>query len=115
MPTTVSRRQFVLASSTTAVGGKRLKGTILLFADREGSLDKMANLVRRLDIVAARVHAFPNRSPQHQGSSHDPWRNGGQTVRLYLDLRWPLGLPQIYRQEARTALPAQRWCESAHG
>ena len=46
------------------VGSGRLKGTILLFADRPGSLEKMPALAKRKDIVAVRVHAYaPDRLP----------------------------------------------------
>lgn len=46
------------------VGNGRLKGTILLFADRPGSLEKMPTLAKRPDVVAARVHAYaPDRLP----------------------------------------------------
>lgn len=46
------------------VGGNRLKGTILLFADRPGSLEKMPDLAKSGNIVAARVHAYaPDRLP----------------------------------------------------
>lgn len=42
------------------VGGERLKGTCLFFADRPGSLDGMRPLVERHPgkIIAARVHAY---------------------------------------------------------
>ena len=48
------------------VGGGKLKGTCLFFADRPGSLDRMAELVKRHEgqIVAARIHAYaPDRLP----------------------------------------------------
>lgn len=46
------------------VGHKRLKGTVLLFSDREGSLDKLPDLAERLDLIAVRVHAYaPDRLP----------------------------------------------------
>src|SRR5262245_37569918 len=46
------------------VGQKKLKGTLLLFADRPGSLDKLPELCQRLDVVALRVHAYaPERLP----------------------------------------------------
>jgi predicted TIM-barrel fold metal-dependent hydrolase len=48
------------------VGGARLKGTCLFFADRPGSVAKMAPLVERNPgrIVAARLHAYaPDRLP----------------------------------------------------
>ena len=48
------------------VGRGKLKGTCLFFADRPGSLDRMAALVKRHEgrIVAARIHAYaPDRLP----------------------------------------------------
>ena len=46
------------------VGGNRLKGTCLFFADRPGSVEKMPGLVKRVPIIAARVHAYaPGRLP----------------------------------------------------
>jgi len=48
------------------VGGKRLKGTCLFFADRPGSVEKMAGLVGKYPdrIIAARLHAYaPDRLP----------------------------------------------------
>ena len=45
-------------------GKGRLKGTCLLFADRPGSVAKMPELAKKLDLVAARVHAYrPGRLP----------------------------------------------------
>jgi len=46
------------------VGKDRLKGTCLVFADRPGSMEKLPDLVKRLPIVAARIHAYaPDRLP----------------------------------------------------
>ncbi|WP_152054376.1 amidohydrolase family protein [Tautonia marina] len=48
------------------VGGEKLKGTCLFFADEPGSLDRMTELVERRkgQIVAARIHAYaPDRLP----------------------------------------------------
>ncbi|QDV35547.1 amidohydrolase family protein [Tautonia plasticadhaerens] len=48
------------------VGGEKLKGTCLFFADEPGSIDRMTALVRRREgqIVAARIHAYaPDRLP----------------------------------------------------
>src|SRR5262245_23795035 len=39
------------------VGKDKLKGTLLLFADREGSLAKMPGLCSKLSVVSVRVHA----------------------------------------------------------
>jgi predicted TIM-barrel fold metal-dependent hydrolase len=47
-----------------AVGKGKLKGVGLFFADRPGSLDKIAPLAERIPLVALRVHAYaPDRLP----------------------------------------------------
>lgn len=46
------------------VGQGRLKGTLLLFADRAGSLERLPELAGRLDVISVRVHAYaPDRLP----------------------------------------------------
>src|SRR5687768_17415010 len=46
------------------VGKRRLKGTLLVFADREGSVEKLPDLAKRLDVVSVRIHAYaPDRLP----------------------------------------------------
>src|SRR5262249_49326336 len=46
------------------VGKKRLKGTCLVFADQEGSVDQLPELVKKMSIVAVRIHAYaPDRLP----------------------------------------------------
>ncbi|MDB5340742.1 MAG: hypothetical protein JWN70_6361 [Planctomycetaceae bacterium] len=40
------------------VGKGKLKGTALVFADRDGSLKQLPDLCRRVPIVAVRVHAY---------------------------------------------------------
>ena len=46
------------------LGEGKLKGTILLFPDRPGSLEKMTSLARNRNVVATRVHAYaPDRLP----------------------------------------------------
>jgi predicted TIM-barrel fold metal-dependent hydrolase len=46
------------------VGKGRLKGTALVFADRAGSVKQLPDLVKRLAVVAVRVHAYaPDRQP----------------------------------------------------
>jgi len=40
-----------------AVGKGKLKGTILVFADRQGSLEKLPDLCKKLPVVATRIHA----------------------------------------------------------
>lgn len=47
-----------------AAGKGRLKGTLLVFADRPGSMEQLPELAKRLPIVAARIHAYqPDRLP----------------------------------------------------
>lgn len=41
-----------------AVGKGRLKGTLLVFADQPGSMEKLPDLAKRLPVVTARVHAY---------------------------------------------------------
>ena len=41
-----------------AVGKGRLKGTLLVFADRPGSTEQLSALAKRLSVVAARIHAY---------------------------------------------------------
>ena len=45
-------------------GKGRLKGTILVFCDRPGSMDQLPRLAKRGDIIATRIHAYlPDRLP----------------------------------------------------
>ena len=47
-----------------AVGQGRLKGTLLVFADRPGSVEQLPDLAKRLPVVTARIHAYlPDRLP----------------------------------------------------
>ncbi len=90
-----------------SVGGKRLKGTILLFADREGSLDKMPDLVRRLDVVAARVHAYaPDRLPPFgRPELKRLWRlatDHGLMVQLHFEPRYAPGFEPLIREFNKT-------------
>jgi predicted TIM-barrel fold metal-dependent hydrolase len=40
------------------IGKNRFKGTILVFADQPGSVEKLPDLAKRLPVVAARIHAY---------------------------------------------------------
>ena len=75
------------------VGGKRLKGTVLLFCDRPGSLEQLPALVKRMPIVAVRVHAYaPERLPPFDGPElRRLWKaaaDNGVAVQLHLEARW---------------------------
>ena len=41
-----------------AIGKGRLKGTLLVFCDRPGSMEKLPELAKRLPVVTARIHAY---------------------------------------------------------
>jgi predicted TIM-barrel fold metal-dependent hydrolase len=46
------------------IGKGRLKGTILVFSDRPGSMDQLPLMAKRGDIIAVRIHAYlPDRLP----------------------------------------------------
>jgi predicted TIM-barrel fold metal-dependent hydrolase len=85
------------------VGGKRLKGTILLFSDREGSLDKMPDLVEGLDIVTARVHAYaPDRLPPFgKAELRRLWKlatEHGLAMQLHFEPRYAPGFEPLIRE-----------------
>jgi len=89
------------------VGGKRLKGTILLFADRPGSLDKMPDLVRRMDVIAVRVHAYaPGRLPPFgKPELKRLWKlatEHGLAVQLHFEPRYAPGFEGLIREFKET-------------
>jgi predicted TIM-barrel fold metal-dependent hydrolase len=63
-----------------AVGKGKLKGTALVFADRPGSAAQLPNLVKRLAIVAVRVHAYaPERlAPFGSAELRGLWARAGE-------------------------------------
>ena len=85
------------------VGKGRLKGTVLLFSDREGSLDKMPQLARRGDIIAARVHAYaPDRLPPFgKPELKRLWRMATElklAVQLHFEPRYAAGFEPLIRE-----------------
>lgn len=85
------------------VGKGRLKGTLLLFSDREGSLEKMPDLVKRLDVVTARVHAYaPDRLPPFgKPELKRLWRMAGElglAVQLHFEPRYAPGFEPLIRE-----------------
>ncbi|MCA9120796.1 MAG: amidohydrolase [Planctomycetaceae bacterium] len=86
-----------------AVGGKRLKGTALFFSDREGSLDKLPDLAKRVDLIAVRVHAYaPDRLPPFGTPElRRLWRLAtelGLAVQLHFEPRYAPGFEPLIRE-----------------
>jgi len=89
------------------VGKGKLKGTLLLFADREGSLEKMPELCRKLDVVAVRVHAYaPDRLPPFgKRELKRLWQmatDHGLAVQLHFEPRYATGFEPLIREFAKT-------------
>lgn len=89
------------------VGKGKLKGTILLFADRKGSLEKMPELCRKLPIVAVRVHAYaPDRLPPFgKPELKRLWQmatDNGLAVQLHFEPRYAPGFEPLIREFAKT-------------
>ena len=91
------------------VGKGKLKGTLLLFAEREGSLDQMPQLCRRLDVVAVRVHAYaPERLPPFgKPELRRLWRmasDHGLAVQLHFEPRYAPGFEPLIREFPSTTV-----------
>ena len=89
------------------VGQDRLKGTLLLFADRPGSVDKMPALVRRLNVISARIHAYkPKRLPPFGTPElRNLWKQAagqGLAVELHFEPRYAPGFEPLIREFAST-------------
>jgi predicted TIM-barrel fold metal-dependent hydrolase len=90
-----------------AVGKGRLKGTLLVFADREGSLEKLPDLARRFDVVSVRVHAYaPDRLPPFgKPELRRLWRlaiEHNLAVQLHFEPRYAPGFEPLIREFADT-------------
>ncbi len=90
-----------------SVGKGKLKGTLLLFADREGSLEKMPDLCRRLDVVSIRVHAYaPDRLPPFgKPELKRLWQmatDHGLAVQLHFEPRYAPGFEPLIREFTKT-------------
>jgi len=89
------------------VGRGRLKGTLLLFADRPGSLDKLPELARKLDVISARVHAYaPDRLPPFgKPELKRLWKLAGEhglAVQLHFEPRYAPGFEPLIREFSDT-------------
>ncbi len=93
------------------VGGDRLKGTCLFFADRPGLSTGMRSLLERNAgrIVAARVHAYaPGRLPPFGSRElHELWRTAtdlGLAVQLHFEPRYAPGFEPLIRKFTQTTV-----------
>jgi predicted TIM-barrel fold metal-dependent hydrolase len=93
------------------VGGDRLKGTCLFFADRPGSLDRMAELVKRCPgkIVAARVHAYaPERMPPlGKPELRALWKKAadlGLMMQLHFEPKWAPAFEPLIQEFSGTTV-----------
>ena len=85
------------------VGKGRLKGTLLLFADRPGSVAKMPELVKRMDAVAARIHAYaPDRLPPFgKPELRNLWKQATEldlAVQLHFEPRYAPGFEPLIKE-----------------
>jgi predicted TIM-barrel fold metal-dependent hydrolase len=86
-----------------SVGKGRLKGTCLFFCDRPGSMEQMPALVKRLPIVAARIHAYaPERLPPFgKPELRAMWKqiaDLGLIVQLHFEPRHAPGFEPLIRE-----------------
>ena len=93
------------------IGKRRLKGTCLFFADRPGSVDGMAPLVKRNanQIVAARVHAYaPDRLPPFGSSElRHLWKTAadlGLAIQLHFEPRYAPGFEPLIKEFPKTTI-----------
>lgn len=93
------------------VGGPRLKGTCLFFADQPGFAEKMQTLVKKLPdkIVAARIHAYaPDRLPPFgKPELKAYWKTAadlGLAVQLHFEPRYAPGFEPLIREFPQTTV-----------
>ncbi len=89
------------------VGGGRLKGTALVFADTPGATTQLAELAGRMPIVAARVHAYaPERLPPFGSRElRELWRaasDSGLAMQLHFEPRYAAGFEPLIREFQQT-------------
>jgi predicted TIM-barrel fold metal-dependent hydrolase len=91
------------------VGKGKLKGTLLVFAGREGSLEKLPELCRKLNPVAVRVHAYsPDRLPPFgKPELRKLWSlatDHALAVQLHFEPRYAAGFEPLIREFAKTTV-----------
>ncbi len=91
------------------IGGGRLKGTILLFSDRPGSLEKMPDLCQQMDVIAVRVHAYaPDRLPPFGSKElRHLWKMATElnlAVQLHFEPRYADGFEPLIKEFPETTV-----------
>jgi len=89
------------------IGKGRLKGTCLFFADRPDTFEKLPALVKRVPIVAARVHAYaPERLPPFDKPElRNLWKLAGElgiAVQVHLEPRYAARLEPLIKEFSHT-------------
>jgi len=89
------------------VGKTKLKGTALVFADRPNSAAQLPGLVKRMAIVAVRIHAYaPDRQPPFgRRELRDLWARAGESnlaVQLHFEPRYAGGFEQYIKEFPKT-------------
>jgi predicted TIM-barrel fold metal-dependent hydrolase len=84
------------------VGKGKLKGTLLVFADRPGSAEQLPALRKKLDVVAVRIHAYtPSQLPPFgKPELQKLWRMAGENdlaVQLHFEPRYAAGFEPLIR------------------
>lgn len=91
------------------VGGRRLKGTCLVFADQPESVRQLPDLVKRLAATAVRIHAYaPERLPPFgKAELKDLWKQAadlGLMVQLHLEPRYAAGFEPLIQEFPQTTV-----------
>jgi predicted TIM-barrel fold metal-dependent hydrolase len=86
-----------------AVGKDKLKGTCLFFADRPDSVKRMRELVKKAQLVAARIHAYnPDRLPPFEKPElRTFWKAVGEldlAVQLHFEPRHAPGFTKLIEE-----------------
>lgn len=86
-----------------AVGKDKLKGTCLFFAERDDSVKRLADLAKKLPLVAARIHAYASDRlpPFGKPALRAYWKaigEAGLSVQLHFEPRWAEGFEPLIKE-----------------
>lgn len=88
-----------------AVGKGKLKGTCLFFADRADAIQRLRELAKRVQLVAARIHAYnPERLPPFEKPELAAYWKAvcdlGLAIQLHFEPRYAPGFEKLIRDFA---------------